>query len=338
MNLRFCLPGKYIDLKAELFTMRFSKNYTISVILNEITTPETDSIMGAIAELYRNAGWKRSKPVIGKKLYNHLEPVIEPPHIHYHRSYYLLGFDAKYMENFIRSVIPEFDILDTMLSLCDKYGVHHSKTFPSTRHILLNGEDAVARVDHCFLRRTQIREEEERCCNLRGDVVEGRETFGENPEFNKRPTLTQEERALLRREMSNLRSMDRRENKRRHEDFMERDFSRIIPICILPIFLLHLPRLYHQHNTLLYQCELFETLVWRNFDTSPYALHVSEQISALSHNRRYISFLYQLVHFQREEESMQTYALKLKNNEILFSRINSLLLREADRKIEELLK
>lgn len=318
-----------IIIPVEVHDMYFHRTCTISHVLNKMPVIREQSLLSMIEEVYRRAGWKRTREHKEKKTKMHIEPIIEPPCVHFHRHYKMIGFKGKHIEQFMRRILPDFSIIDVILRVCKEYKADHGKSFPSERNLHYNR--CVQMMSLVAIEQNRIEDWKRRHCNV-GTIQEGFETFDHNPEYNHR-TMTKEEKHNESRYLTSLRQEDRRNQREHHKNYMKTQFGRIISITALPILLLYMPQEYHQFNTLVDECERLENHILNNFIVPFNAPYISDQIIAMRNNRRYVTYLFQTQYFRHFSYD---YLMKLKENEILFMKINALLEKEADEKIQQL--
>jgi hypothetical protein len=282
--------------------MEFKKIPKMSNLLNERKPSKMPTILDDIAAIYERIGWKPTKRNTDKEIHG---PITESPYIHHYKLYTLLALNADIVEQYMRTLVPEFDVIDIMLQYCDKYNIHHSKTFPSTRNKLDETPIEYSLKSHEMKRR---QEEDERRRNNESELNEGLETFGRNnPAFIARPLLDDEKKER-RKALIECSKIDKENKKRKHEEYMKKRKPRLIPVAILPIFLMYMPSIYHKKNQFLFQCEQLERILWNLVSHSNYDVHVVDQISAMTHNRHYAISTIQLKMNECDQYLTQLYA------------------------------
>jgi len=323
MNFEIKLPGveKVGEFPISIYDMVFTKTYTLSVLLNEIKEPGVTTLMGTIMDVYRSHGWQREPST---QIRHATKAIVEPPFIHHTRCYHLIAVVADDIEAFIQRSDPTFCLADVMLKLCDDYHVHHSKTFPSRRYQV--GNEQPISVSLTYQKKRRNAEEKQICCLTADDEYDPSvETFGKpNPRFYVKPPLTEEEKKEKQDEGKRDRQRDAVTRKRTHTAYMSEKFQRLLPISLLPIFLMYMPEAYHRVNQSLIACEILEKNLWTTVPCWKYDTHVNEQLGAMAHNRHYVSRL-----------PSKDLSIQLKHSELLMTKLNLLLEREEDEKYDD---
>lgn len=323
MNFTIKMPDtrKCAEFPISIHDMVFTKTYTLSTMLHEIKEPDCGTLMGSIIDVYRSFGWQRdTKRRVATPA---TKAMIEPPNIHHTRCYHLIAIVADDLERYVRQFDPTFDVFDTMLRICREYHVHHSKTFPSKRHQVGNEEPIALSLTQQKKRKEA--EEKEIYCNTAEQEPEN-ETFGRpNPRFNARPPMTDEEKKARIKQRNRDFAIDAKTKKRTHANYMSEKFQRLLPVSILPIFLMYMPEVYHAENQFLIECELLEKNLWTTVPHWMYDTHVAEQIAALGHNRHFVTTL-------RPSKDL---LIQLKENELFFSKIHRRIEKEDDDKYHQ---
>jgi hypothetical protein len=325
MNFEIKLPEKVGEFPISIYDMVFTKTYTLSVMLSELKEPDATTLMGSIIDVYRSYGWQREastqKTPVSKA-------IIEPPFIHHTRCYHLIAVVADDIETYLQQRCdPTFNVADVMLKLCDDFHVHHSKTFPSRRYQVGNEEPVSLSIN--YQKKKKKEEEKKIFCNTVDDEHDPSvETFGlPNPRFNVKPPLTEQEKKEKMNESKRDRRRDATTRKRTHTAYMNEKFQRLLPISLLPIFLMYMPEAYHRVNQSLIVCETLEKNLWTTIPHWKYDTHVGEQLTAMAHNRHYVTTM-------RQSKEL---ILQLKQNELLMTKVNALLEREDDEKYDDAL-
>lgn len=268
--------------------------------------PAGTTVLGLVQQVMEQHGWRRKRAY--RKSGNagggdSVMAVTQAPHIRDYRLYNLIAIDARALERVIAMGAPTFDIERCIKAYCKQYGVRRGKTFPSLRHDIANHAAAMdkqsgaARASLTRARKKLLHEQR------RHDI--GSDITGfiyDNDDLQQSDEETEDEACVE----------PKKRGARRRVDDADIEWTRLIPVAILPLFMMHLPLCFTRVNEAMHACEALESRLWQRFTgMTQYESHVGEQVRAMAVNRRYMSFVHQR-HYVEPIDNGSTRRLPLK--------------------------
>jgi hypothetical protein len=324
------------SFKPSIHCLEFDSHLGVCDYLNSLEDePDVGTNIGLFYRVLREHGWsKKGSPFIPPHLQSTrgkdcLEPVPQSPKIAYFRSYNMMGFDGGLFENIVRLITgnPSYDILDTMLEYCEKYGVEMERTFPSMRMVVANKKEVpvvdirkkrktVSFEDSLVIRMGGSCSDEDSCGGDGGDEIYDNDMIMEMEGEKREGTAEKSEKRSRANELKRIHRKERNDRKKMEKDNLATPHNRIIPISTIPLFLSMMPTHYHDANSILYECESLEISIRNSLSLLVgITKHVYDQVDTLTSNRRYLGFIYQQSFCNGLRESC--YERDLLENEIL---------------------
>jgi len=216
-------------------------------------------------------------------------PTITVPRIHYCTHYTLVALNGRDLQAFVRTYVdPNFRLSPLLWRFCEFYGVDIVKTFPSQRT-----EDALKARPLGVARKTQATSTLPPPADGTG-VYDNDDLYG--PGADPRALLAAEAEAQRQEQMASVEAQHREQmarhteiQRRRHEE-ETKVFTRLIPVCLLPLLLQMLPDYYQSATNTVSECVALTQALLRSIPTAAFPSYVHEQLEALHTNTMYVAY------------------------------------------------
>ena len=314
------------NLPVQTYQLEFTRHCGVLQMLEDCTQrPPHDRILGLVLATLLGHGWKKTSPWTGSNnsaATDYVEPIPQAPKIHYFRLYNLMAIDGDQLQRLVHLADPTFNLLECMLRYCADYRLEIDKTFPSARHRTCN------RIVRAKKMRKQLHGEEEDTGRLY--MIKGPDEpfIYDNDAINTPHPVAPETATTTKRSKYKYQRFDEngaRFTYTREYALRQREFPRLIPVTVLPLFLTYLPTCYTRVNTILHACEQMEESIWAKFHTlAYYESYMAEQVDAITQNRRFTGFAHQCTHLLLGEQAVRpldAYERSLHANELLHLRL-----------------
>jgi hypothetical protein len=310
-----------VPLPVSLRQLEFAQHRPVLHVLeHRRRKPAGTTLLGLLHQVMLEHGWRRQRPYDRDSDQDAARCEPQSPGVNDYRLYNVLAVDARALERVVQRGERRFDIEQCMRAYCRQYQVRRAKTFPSLRHDIAQHGALMERSKHAVSARAQRTARDNKRRHQDNDD-EG--AFIYDNAFINVPGATDEETTETRAEVP------RRGQKRAEVAAAEEQWTRLIPVAVLPLLLPLLPPCYTRANEILYECEQLEQRLWRQFTTmAQYPRYVMAQVDALASNRRHVARLHQQSHLAQRAKAES----RLHEDELLHLRLEHATTIEAARR------
>lgn len=317
-----------LDLPLKIYRFHFREREDISLYLQNHNSGENGTILESIQLQYQRAGMNLNKKKQEKMTNDKLELILKQPSMKFYLFYSIIGFSFETIQQFIKQYYPHEDLYRILFDICENYQVSIDQTFPSLRDEVSNRKTLNSRrIAIPVLLGKKKRK-------ISSSLIDEEEEYDTGNEEEEEEDIDVNE--WIKNEKTDRKMEDKRRKKKKKMDW-EKEYDRIIPISILPIFLSHLPGFYQTVNMTLSLCEELEIMIWKEIQFTNYDDYVRDQMRVFKHNRKVIAFQYQTIQFDRPNKELDQYELILKENELFQFRLLQSEYDEMEKKCNQLL-